>query len=255
MEVGGQCRSPKPSLISSYGTGPRPVLKTGTDNGWYAGAGGGSPTSLSYVDIIGIDFYDSARDPSSPDFTTATASANTSGVMDLLPGQNILIEDCAVRFYTGNMNIEPQSGNLANFTLRRSEVLNAYSYTDAGHSQGLYIDNTNGILIEDNVFDHNGWNATIAGAVPTIFNHNMYIQYDNTGVVVRNNISSDASSHGIMDRPGGIVTGNLCLNDPISISVGNNYGVTSQATTGHRQRRARRLDYRHGRQRGIRLGH
>jgi hypothetical protein len=216
------------SLLGSYGTGPRPLLKTGTDDGIQFFGGGDVPATIDNVAIIGIDFYSNARDPSSPDFIAGGSSAN--GAFLLRGGQNILIEDCSFRFYSGNVVIQGVDNPFYNLTIRRNEILNAYSSDDQAHSQGIYMDTTHGVLIEENVIDHNGWNASVAGGVPTIFNHNLYLQTSNSGVVVQNNISANASSHGIMQRSGGLTSGNLLINDPISISSGNSYAIASEAT-------------------------
>jgi hypothetical protein len=77
-----------------------------------------------------------------------------------------------------------------------------------------------GLLIEENLFDHNGWNESMPGAGADIYSHNLYIDNDNTGVVVRGNIIANASSHGLQLRPGGSVVGNLFVRNSISLSVG-----------------------------------
>ena len=43
-----------------------------------------------------------------------------------------------------------------------------------------------GLNITENVFDHNGWtDSAPVGSNPSIYNHNMYVNSGNTGVVVR----------------------------------------------------------------------
>jgi hypothetical protein len=84
----------------------------------------------------------------------------------------------------------------------------------------LYAYAVDGLLIEENVFDHNGWNESVPGAGADIYSHNLYIDNDNTGVVVRGNIIANASSHGMQLRPGGSVVNNLFLRNSIALSVG-----------------------------------
>ena len=92
------------------------------------------------------------------------------------------------------------------------------------HSQGVYTSNVRGILIEENVLDHNGHNPDIAGAEPTIFNHNLYIQTDSDDLVVRGNIIARAASNGLQARPGGIVEDNLFLDNSIAMFIAGDGG-------------------------------
>ncbi len=91
-----------------------------------------------------------------------------------------------------------------------------------------------GGLLEGNLFDHNGWNAAVSGADPTIFNHNMYLQYTNAGVIVINNISADRffPFHLVYReaRNGGLIENNLFVNDPIALLVGNTSSEPSDNT-------------------------
>ena len=77
-----------------------------------------------------------------------------------------------------------------------------------------------GILLEGNVFNHNGWNPDVSGAVPTIFNHNIYLTFTNDNITVRGNTIANAGSHGLQARSGGNIENNLFLNDPIGMSFG-----------------------------------
>src|SRR5690606_14606294 len=87
-----------------------------------------------------------------------------------------------------------------------------YGYAGGSHAQGLYASDIDGLLIEENVFDHNGWKEGVAGAERTIYNHNLYIQSDNSpDVTVRGNIIANAAAHGAQLRPGGIMEDNLFI--------------------------------------------
>ena len=77
-----------------------------------------------------------------------------------------------------------------------------------------------GLVLDGNLFDHNGWNAKIAGAEPTIFNHNVYIQTTNGPATLNDNIFANASSHGAQLRDGGTVTNNLFVHNPIGLLYG-----------------------------------
>ena len=63
---------------------------------------------------------------------------------------------------------------LKNITLRRNVIRNAWSPSKSGHSQGIYAGWIDGLIIEENVLDHNGWNDQADGGGRTMFNHNIY---------------------------------------------------------------------------------
>ena len=60
----------------------------------------------------------------------------------------------------------------------------------------------------------------MAGADPTVFNHNLYINVGIENLVVKNNILTRASATGLQARSGGIVENNLFVQNPISLTYG-----------------------------------
>jgi hypothetical protein len=206
-----------PVVVGSYGTGPRPLLETGAQNGVTIGMT--SSPAINYVNFLGLNFYANSRDPASPVFSAAAAGTGCYGFYIVARTTGLSIEDCQIGDYATNISVEPYFGSTSNLTIRRSTILNAYS-ANGSHSQGLYANGVRGLLLEGNVFDHNGWNASVPGAGATIFNHDAYLSSDNTGVVVRGNIFANASSHGLQARSGGDVENNVFLNDPIGMSYG-----------------------------------
>lgn len=198
------------AVITSYGEGARPIILA-PDN--TAGVYNGRNT-ISNLNIVGIHIK-------------ALDSGNSSGGIFLLGDavyhiSNILIEDCYVEKFGTNIIIENMSGVLdpiSNISLRRNIVVDAFPPGGA-HSQGAFIANVDGLIIEDNLFDHNGWkNADRSDA--TIFNHNIYLATSNSpNTVVRRNILTRASSHGVQVRGGGEISDNVLVQDPISILLG-----------------------------------
>ena len=99
------------------------------------------------------------------------------------------------------------------------------SYATGTHSQGIYSEGVRNLLIEENVFDHNGWSeygpiADSAGA--TIYNHGMYLSKSFANdTVVRGNIVANNSATGVQLRVGGLVEGNLVLRNPLGITIGH----------------------------------
>ena len=207
-------------VISSYGTSTvRPLLKTGILGGLSTTGGGGRPLSENFLVLKGIHFYAHTRDPDSVDFIDANGG---KGISILMGVNGWLFENNRFDFYKDNFNLHDtvESQEIKNVTIRYNVFTNNYS-TDS-HSQGLFVDDTDSnVLIEHNIFDHCGWNETVAGATATIFNHNIYLQQTNSpDITVRNNIIMRASSHGIQHRAGGDLHDNLFVECPLAILIG-----------------------------------
>jgi hypothetical protein len=119
--------------------------------------------------------------------------------------------------------------------MRRSIVMDNYQNRAAGHSQGIYVSNVENALFEENLFDHNGWHADLAGAEATIFNHNFYIQSDCKDVTLRRNVIARASSHGFQLRPHGLAEENLLIENGIAgfVAGDNPYDGMVQAMRGN----------------------
>jgi hypothetical protein len=198
-------------VVGSYGSDPaRPKLLTGLKHGIDTDGGGGSPPHIDCLALVGLEFV-------ADQYSGATDQV---GARMLQPGSHFLIEDCLFRGYGVNLVFQGFGGRHSDFSLRRSVIVDAYALHSVGHSQGLYAYAVDGLLIEDNVFDHNGWNESVPDAGADMFNHNLYIDNDNTGVVVRGNLIANASSHGMQLRPGGVCVDNLFVRNSIALSVG-----------------------------------
>lgn len=78
------------------------------------------------------------------------------------------------------------------------------------------------ILLEENLFDHNGWlseGMDYPTTAPTIYNHNVYLNSDTTHVVIHRNITARASADGFKARGGATVIDNLALHNGININI------------------------------------
>lgn len=196
----------EPMVVATYGDeAARPLLKTGTNDAFSRYGGGGSPASIDFVSITGVWFQADRR-----------AGDQGAGIYWIGAGKDILFEDCRFEGYATGAVVQSIEGRVERFTLRRSLILDSFNST--AHSNGLYAENVDGLVLEENVFDHNGWKQGVAE--PTIFNHNVYVHTSNTGVVFRNNISLRSSSHGVQVRPGGIITGNVFARNAIGALLG-----------------------------------
>lgn len=210
----------EPILISAYGSGDRPLLNTRGDNAITTNV-----TSVNHVAIIGIRFNSNTNDPSSPDFTNTSAGYGFYGVA---PVNDLLIEDCLFEYYGTNLLFQNTQGAVTDISVRRNVVTDS----SGGRSQGTYVNGVDGILFEENLFDHNGWSEENSGDSATIFNHNVYMSARNSGVVIRGNIFANASSHGLQARAGGIVENNLFLKNAIGLVFGNGSSFTPGGVEG-----------------------
>lgn len=207
----------EPMLLGAYGTGARPRIDGGDV----------LPVNCfkqSYIYIIGVHFESTRTDGSSID-----GLSFFDGVGGDLAG-NILVEDCFVKGYQKNVRFDADPGySVPNITVRRNIIVDSWS--KVAHSQGLFCDHVDGLLVEENVFDHNGWIEGAVGAengAATVFNHNMYLSWDVRNVTVRNNISSRASSHGLKCQPS---DGPMVVTDNIFVRCGSagQYGASDDA--------------------------
>ena len=221
LEIAG--RGPDaPLVLGAYGNNhaPRPILL----GHFYLGP----HINPRFVVIQSLDFYASTRDPTAPGFkANRTSKEQRSAIAVICPGNYLWIEDCRFRYFGFAIDLEAKERNMFDtLVIRRCQVLDSW---DSGHSSGIYIDNFQNILIEDNLFDHNGWTEYVRDAGKNIFNHNIYIQKSHLGedrhIIVRGNISARASSHGCQLRPGGILENNLFLKNPLAAFVGYSQSI------------------------------
>lgn len=187
----------------------------------------------SNLAIIGIDFDSSLRDPKNSKFINANL---TQGILYLSKGQekNVLFENC--RFLFGGLVIQgSRSVRTENIELRRNLISHAYS--TKGHSSGAFIARVDGLLLEENIFDHNGWNIQQRAENPpndqsdgqaTMFNHNAYISSVHNIKIV-NNYFLRAASMGLKMRSDETgksknidISGNVFYEGEIGIGLGGN---------------------------------
>lgn len=135
--------------------------------------------------IMGIDFYAKTRDPSVGGFSTTAAD----GIILNNPTTFLLIEDCNIRFFVDNLIIENNHGSRdSGVIIRRNRITDAYPSSVGAKAQGAYLQTIDSPIVEENLFDANGGNATIGA---NFLCHNYYIQVDCTDVTHRGNIVSN----------------------------------------------------------------
>lgn len=203
----------EPMLIGAYGNGARPEVRTGARNGLVTGR-----TPVNNLVIQSIHLNAHTRDAEGGTFVSA--AGGSYGIQSLAPVSNLLIEDTEIENYRYNVSIQKYYGPISNVEFNRNVIHHAYSEPGGGHSQGMYVYGVDGLTLNENVFDNNGWSAKVPAAKATIFNHNAYLKENNNDVVVTNNIFANAASHGLQARAGGTIIGNLFVNNAVHMSFG-----------------------------------
>ncbi len=211
----------EPMVVSYYGDSiTRPLLLINT---LFLNIDG---DPIANVAFIGLEWYAWKHDPDSPDFS----NKNNVSVFRFVGsgGSNILIEDCVARYASLGAFDDccPEGNRFRKVLLRRNIVTHAwidssyYSET-ARITNGFYASETDSLLIEDCLFDHNGWTEAIESGGPNMFNHNVYLQYDcSSTTIIRNNILARASAHGVQLRGGGICSDNLFIQNSVNLNIG-----------------------------------
>lgn len=193
-----------PLLVTAYGTGADPVINSG----------------------VAIFQRDS--------FHVVLQGIDVQTVM-ALQGENLLMDGISVTAKSANIQ------NVTGFTLRNSDFLDIvqqdpardldYWHPSLNRTGGAFIKNVDGLLIENNLFDHNGWGdgydynlSALFPQAPSMYSHNLYIQDDVRDVTVRDNILMRGASFGAQVRPGGLIEDNVFLDNNAALNfLGGNY--------------------------------
>jgi hypothetical protein len=94
--------------------------------------------------------------------------------------------------------------------------------TTTGHSQGIICIGVAGLLVEECLFDQNGWGPDGTLNPVMVFGSNLYLHISCTGVTTRRNIVARGAGMGLMQRAGGVCEENLCIENPVNINFGYN---------------------------------
>ncbi|AZQ68508.1 hypothetical protein EF888_16030 [Silicimonas algicola] len=154
------------------------------------------------------------------------------GVFFAQAGGNIIFDDISVKYV--EMDVMHQDG----VTVRNSDFTDVHNEAPVNaewqgswdRAQGIFANFNNGVLLEGNFFDLNGYELGFTGQdasspqPPTMYSHNMYIGNDNTDITLRDSISMRASSFGAQVRPGGFIEDNVFIdNNAAFATVGGDY--------------------------------
>ena len=203
----------QPLHVGVYGEGGRPVVHTNGRGFWRATG------TVSNVRIDGIHAYANAR----IDVPEEELAWREDGINFFGRGGNIVLHDVKVEgFRFGIIYQGFSEGAIQNMVLIRTIVNNSFGHFDgaiAGHSSGIFTYGVNGIRFRECTFDRNGWHPTVSGAARTIFNHNIYVQYNCSDVAMRGCVVTRGSSHGMQLRCGGDVVDSLYVRNALAFFV------------------------------------
>lgn len=245
---GARGRSPSERVLATtYAEGNPPEIHTLPNQpAWL------DPTP-AFVAIIGIHFRSIQRDELSPFWNQDVLLQKAEPGLKILtlppernlPVQDILIEDCIFQTYASNEITAgyQQGGPIHRLIIRRCKFLRQWN--SPHHGQGLWFaghsdNSTPSLLVEDCIFDHNGWRIPNQNGNPRdttqgqaqMLSHNLYM----TGakkVLIQNNyflrpssigikITSNPNSHrGTSEEV--IIQNNVFVEGEVGISAGGNY--------------------------------
>jgi hypothetical protein len=219
-------------VVSYYGSGNRPLVRTNNTHIL-------NTSDLFHAAIVGIEFYNYTADPTNSAFVNPGRNGVKTGFRFVTSfAENLLFEDCKLSFYSELISFFFKSENRGdvykNIDIRRNILVNAYQRgaTDEKiKSQGIFVSHTKDFLLEENFFDHNGWNESLSDAQPNQFNHNAYFSLDNAGpMIVRGNVFSRAAAHGLQLRSGGTAEYNAFIGNAIGMNMGYKQGPPTYYT-------------------------
>jgi hypothetical protein len=199
----------------------RPVIQTGTSTALQKTISGQG----SNLAIMGLEFF-------------AHTYNGLNGIPVAIDWQNnssnLLVEDCYLHNYCKVISLDADGGGpfpsarQVNSVVRRCVIADAHNTNGgnlgAGNPVGIYSSNQDGMIIEENVFDRNGWG--LDGSIGNQYRRNLYLSnlegHVSTGMIVRKNIV--AGTDGLQLRSGGLCEENLFVRNAIAIFVGGEVG-------------------------------
>ncbi|MFV0291824.1 MAG: right-handed parallel beta-helix repeat-containing protein [Paracoccus sp. (in: a-proteobacteria)] len=198
-----------PMLVSAYGKGADPIINAA-------------------VEIYQRDSYN-----------VVVQNIDPTGFR-FLQGGNLLLDTVSLSGNGKSGGFTAQ--NMNGLTLRNSDITDIFRSAPVdgadiwnahlNRTGGAYISETDGLLIENNYFDHNGWGegydpnlSANSPQPPSMYSQNLYLQFDNKDVTVRDNILMRGSSFGVQVRSGGVIEDNAFIDNNAAVNtLGGSYG-------------------------------
>jgi hypothetical protein len=196
----------EPMILTAYGTGPRPnVGHISTKMG----------STLGSVGLVSLHITAPNRNTMRADFNKINVDAK-NGVDWSASGDVLYIEDCQIDWFVYNIQVIGQIQPI----IRRNVIADAWTlWTEKNKSeksQGIYLSTkSDPYLLEENVFDHNGWNDKFTKKESGVFNfsHNVYCAEGSGPGLIQGNIVARAASIGLQMRSGGEMRNNVMIDN------------------------------------------
>lgn len=224
----GRART-EPLVIASYGESTqRPRLEISGPLIDHNGR------ARSFVALLGLELVPFKNIPGDPKFT-----GDSSNVLRYVGGgEGLLVEDCHLHY--GDLVVQSfGESSYQDVEVRRNVIERTYHINTCldgdlngnvdFRPSGIFGSGIDGFLIEENIFDHNGWNLDeVPSACATIYNHNVYLPKLKNSVI-RGNVFSRASSIHIKttatevaDYDKLLIEDNFFVGGEIGVSIGGN---------------------------------
>jgi len=211
----------EPEVIGSYGTGNRPLIKTGSNNGF-------DTRALDIHDraIVGLHFWADSWDGHDSGPGGIYYVTNT--------GNRILFEDNMIENYGAGISISPQV-SFFDISFRRNVIIDGNrAYTDNNGAAGIFTSNTQGlILVDGNVMDIRT-SLVNAGHRQSEY---VYSTQDNgqhgseANIIVRNNWFRNSGRGAVQCRSGCDAYNNVFIRNDLGITLGSDDNL--DVSTGH----------------------
>jgi hypothetical protein len=202
----------EPTVMTSYGTGERPRILTGSNAGW--STWGADP--LDHVWVVGIHFKADTWAGQLP------PGQDPAGICIIRPGTNFLLEDCLIERYANNVIIQGYPGTRTDTKIRRNMLLDPVRLDANNGSTNIYMAQYDGVLIEENVLD----NSRASEAAGAMLSHNIYLGENNPpNNIIRGNIGHNGGRTNFNIRSGGLIENNLSIRGAQGFTVGVSYAA------------------------------
>ena len=133
---------------------------------------------------------------------------------------HVHFNDCEITGGSFGVTTEGADGNPnTDITFTRCYIHDNF-LAKGGDSSGLFASHTDGLVLTDNVFDKNGFDAIDNDPGHDIRNHNVYLHATNAAPVVTGNLFARASATGCQARSGGRIENNLFWDNPVQLTYG-----------------------------------
>lgn len=205
--------TPPTTIAADVFTGARPLVYPDSD----LVAACMRIRSGAFIATIGIEMWNRYGDPDAPGGVYDSAQQIMKGIQgDAGSVDWFLCEDCYIHKFALNLSFD-WAANSDSTYVRRNIITDAWLRTS--YSQGIYVARSASAYLEENFFDHNGWDDT-TGLPSTSWadsnrfkSHNIYVDNDMPATLalgpatIRGNISvRDGGGH---CRSGGFIEDNL----------------------------------------------